>query len=269
MYNYPLWYLHVASFKNPINNHVIELNLKRKRETRLYLEQAKEILADKLVLFKANNNRVEQLTETKYLIHHPKSTDPLVVSILFDLDKFKRYYAHYFFRLTRHTNSDKTEVLLDILNTDKFCVDLNILTGKGKTVNTKLLTTDSINPLIIEDELEDLEVSCLTLGDVIHKVITTDVLLSATTNALDSKALKVFYLSNCYYQPKQLVQLCNDSYLTVNVVLDSNGDKYLLTTEDDDYLALLEAYNSVLGCVRKINYCQLQYAHIEYCDLFS
>lgn len=260
MYNYPLYYIHTASYYNP-SCHPQPV----KQEQRLYLQQALELVADKLAKFEANGNTVDSLSNQSWVVEFADFTDPITVNISFDLDCFKRNYSHYFWRLTRDNITDKSNVFTDILTTDNFVVDLSVLINKGKTVSTKLLFTNSVNPLFIEDEFEELEETNYQLGDVIYKLITTNCLI---TNVSNNNSLKIYYLHNCYYQPKQIVNACEDNYLTINALLDIKGNKYLITTEDDNYSNLLEAYNSVLGCVRKINYVCLHYAHIEYCNLF-
>jgi hypothetical protein len=261
MYNYPLYYIHTASYYNP-SCHPQPV----KQEQRLYLQQALELVADKLAKFEANGNVVDQLSEKSWVVEFADFTDPITVNIAFDLDCFKRNYSHYFWKLTRDNNKDKSNVFADILFTDKFVVDLSVLSNKGKLVITKQLTTNSTNVLTIEDELENTEIVNLQLGDILLTAITNKSYLS---NIDSVKSLKIIKLHNCYYQPKQIVNLCSNNYLTINVILDIKGDKYLLTTEEDKYCNLLEAYNSVLGCARKVDFVNFQYAHIEYIDLWS
>ena len=252
MYNYPLYYLHVASYKNPSNNHPTE--------TRLYKDQAIALLQDKLTLFEANNNKVEQLQDNRYLVKYPESNDPIVVSVLFDLDKFKTKYSNYFYRLNRDKDKNKPiEIFSDILLTDKVVIDLSTLVNKGKVVNAKLLTTTSTNPLTIEYELDETEVITMQLGDFLYNCISTNYI---TTNTND---ITIIQLVDSYYQPKQLISLCNDYCLEPNVILSTKTARYLITTEQD--ANLLTAYNSILKS-RKIEYLNLQYAHIEYCNLF-
>lgn len=252
MYNYPLYYLHVASYKTPSNNHPTE--------TRLYLNQAKNLLQDKLAKFQLNNNKVEQLQENSYLVQHPNSNDPIVVSVLFDLDKFKSKYSNYFYRFNRDKDKNKSmEIFSDILLTDNVVIDLSVLVNKGKRCNTKLLTTNSTNLLTIEEELDELNTNNLQLGDFLYNCVTTNYI---TTNTND---IKIVELVDNYYQPKQLISLCDDYCLEPNILLSTKNTRYLITTENDTNL--LTAYSSIIKC-KKVNCINLQYAHIEYCNLF-
>lgn len=260
MYNYPLFYIHTASYKNPACHpqHI-------RQEQRLYFSQAVEIVNFKLEKFLYNNHKVEQLTDKSWLVHLVNSNDPVTINICFDLDEFKLRYSSYFYRLTRDSNKDKSLVFEDILFTDKVCLDLSILSNRGKLVSTKLLTTNATNPLTIEDELEEVKItSYLQLGDILYNCITTNTLIS---NINDPNSLKIIELVDCYYQPKQLLSLCDYYFLDPNVILSTKKLRYIITTEEDDYINILRAYQTVFKC-KKVNYLHLQYAYIEYCNLF-
>lgn len=258
MFNYPYWYVSVSSYSNP--------STKTEPKQYGYKQQVIQELEKSIELFRANNAKVEQLDAYKYKVLPKLCNQAIVVSIYFHTDKFKSQFPSYWYQI--NCNKSKAlgneQLLTNILLNDKQCLDLEVLQHKGKHTKTKLLITNSTNSLIIEDEFDEVIPTNLLTGDIIYKLITTNCLVT-NINAVNS--LKIISLVNCYYQPKQIITKCNDVYLSPLAILDKKGDKYLLTTEEENYSELLEAYNSVLGCCRKFKYANLQYSHIEYVDL--